>query len=390
MGVQFSRFSAEHIFLLTFALPCITLNSYLDIAFKNFVPVHKDKNRKIFIFLRQLNELFTICPNYRGVYMEKSKLTADIFDGQEHYRFADIDLSDYNTAFPNSLISFMYMNVSSVGNMMDGFEQRVGRLFTEKDTEVLTKCSYAAELYLESLTSHSIYFLPLELEYKPLIEKLRETQFSDYARQRISLTKIKTARRKTSLMQEQLLRLADGVFDADSSSESNLERLTTYYQVNTRSHLPYKFLPLTTTYELVDDKYFTEVLNAPDMFELINFHVCECVRQNIKMRRCKNCGKYFALTGHAGTDYCDRPFGPNGKPCRMVGASKVWAERKKSDDVFSEYRREYKKRFAHIAAGKCTQEQFLQWAAKARKEKLKCAAGIISMETYLDWLKNSK
>ena len=78
-------------------------------------------------------------------------------------------------------------------------------------------------------------------------------------------------------MQEQLLRLADGVFDADSSSESNLERLTAYYQVNTRRHLPYKFLPLTTTCELVDDKYFTEVLNAPDMLELINFHVCECV-----------------------------------------------------------------------------------------------------------------
>ena len=191
-------------------------------------------------------------------------------------------------------------------------------------------------------------------------------------------------------MQEQLLRLADGVFDADSSSESNLERLTAYYQVNTRRHLPYKFLPLTTTYELVDDKYFTEVLNAPDMFDLINFHVCECVRQNIKMRKCKNCGKYFALTGHAGTDYCDRPFGPNGKPCRMVGASKVWAERKKSDDVFSAYRREYKKRFAHIAAGKCTQKQFLQWASEARKEKLKCAAGIITMEAYLDWLKNSK
>ena len=94
---------------------------------------------------------------------------------------------------------------------------------------------------------------------------------------RISMTKIKTARRKTSLMQEQLLRLADGVFDADSSSESNLERLTAYCQVNTRRHLPYKFLPLTTTYELVDGAYFTEVLNAPDMFELINFHVCECV-----------------------------------------------------------------------------------------------------------------
>ena len=149
--------------------------------------------------------------------MEKSKLSADIFDGQEHYRFTGADLSDYNTEFPDSLISFMYMNVTSADRAMDSFERMVGRLFTEKDTEVLTKCSYAAELYLESLTALSIYFLPLELEYKPLIAKLRETQFSDYARQRISLTKIKTARRKTSLMQEQLLRLADGVFDADSS-----------------------------------------------------------------------------------------------------------------------------------------------------------------------------
>ena len=95
--------------------------------------------------------------------MEKLTLSADIFDGQEHYRFADADLSDYNTAFPNSLISFMYMNVSSANNMMDGFEQMVGRLFTEKDTEVLTKCSYAAELYLESLTALSVYFLPLSL-----------------------------------------------------------------------------------------------------------------------------------------------------------------------------------------------------------------------------------
>ena len=37
-----------------------------------------------------------------------------------------------------------------------------------------------------------------------------------------------------------------------------------------------------------------------------------------------------------------------------------------------------------------THQQFLQWAAEARKEKLKCAAGIITMEAYLDWLKNSK
>ena len=146
---------------------------------------------------------------------------------------------------------------------------------------------------------------------------------------------------------------------------------------------------MTTTCELVDDKYFTEVLNAPDMLELINFHVCECIRQNIKMRRCKNCGRYFALTGHAGTDYCDRPFGPNGKPCRMVGASKVWAERKKSDDVFSAYRREYKKRFARIRTGRVTKEQFYAWSEQAREMKKKCDRDVITLEEYVEWLKHS-
>ncbi len=61
----------------------------------------------------------------------------------------------------------MYMNVTSANSAMDSFEQMVGRLFTEKDTEILTKCSYAAELYLESLTSLSIYFCRLSLSTNP-------------------------------------------------------------------------------------------------------------------------------------------------------------------------------------------------------------------------------
>ena len=44
-GDGYSIFKAQcrtNIFL-TFALPCITLGSYLDIVFKDFVPVYKDK-----------------------------------------------------------------------------------------------------------------------------------------------------------------------------------------------------------------------------------------------------------------------------------------------------------------------------------------------------------
>lgn len=69
-----------------------------------------------------------------------------------------------------------------------------------------------------------------------------------------------------------------------------------------------------------------------------------------------------------------------------MGAINVWTEKRKDDEVFKVYRREYKKRFGWIKAGKIQQDAFYAWSEKAREEKAKCDSGEISLQEFCSWL----
>lgn len=57
--------------------------------------------------------------------------------------------------------------------------------------------------------------------------------------------------------------------------------------------------------------------------------------------------------------------------------------------MFQLYRREYKRRFAWIKAGKITEGEFYRWSEEARAKKKECDSGIISLDKFKEWLKNS-
>ncbi len=87
-------------------------------------------------------------------------------------------------------------------------------------------------------------------------------------------------------------------------------------------------------------------------------------------------------------EYCSRPQ-PTGKLCRNIAPVQKWAKNSKKDLVFSEYRREYKRHFAWIKAGKISEEQFAAWAKLAKAKKHECDAEKISLDEFKAWLKNS-
>lgn len=93
---------------------------------------------------------------------------------------------------------------------------------------------------------------------------------------------------------------------------------------------------------------------------------------------------------HGATEYCGRVADERGRTCREVGAINTWTRSKRDDEVFKVYRREYKKRFAWIKAGRITDEAFYAWSEKAREEKKKCDRDIISLAEFQQWLKESK
>lgn len=94
--------------------------------------------------------------------------------------------------------------------------------------------------------------------------------------------------------------LFEHVLDIDGADAPVQERLTSYHKVYGGNSLgTYHFLPCTLRFEMVDADAFAEVFYPSDIYDLINFFVRACMKQEIKMRRCKNCGKYFTFTGRS-------------------------------------------------------------------------------------------
>ena len=57
--------------------------------------------------------------------------------------------------------------------------------------------------------------------------------------------------------------------------------------------------------------------------------------------------------------------------------------------MFKAYRKEYKKRFAWIKAGRVTDEEFSAWSQQAREQKKKCDRNDITLEEFKRWLAES-
>ena len=190
--------------------------------------------------------------------------------------------------------------------------------------------------------------------------------------------------------QKQIKDLLERVLDMDASKRSVASRLYDYYKdpyhVDPR---PFEFQPLTVSFEMIDRNAYAEVLYPKSIYDLIDFYLRELVRREQKMRVCKNCGKYFAITGRTNAEYCDRVFDSKGRTRKDVGAIAKWTREKDTDDVFKAYRREYKKQFAWTKSGKILPEELYAWGERAREKKAECDSGKISLEEYVDWLKES-
>ena len=102
----------------------------------------------------------------------------------------------------------------------------------------------------------------------------------------------------------------------------------------------------------------TEVLYPQNIYDLIDFSLRKCVQEIIMMRTCKE-----------------------------VGAMRQYLQSHAQDELLKIYRREYKRRFAWIRAGKISQETFSAWSKESQCEKEKCENGEISQTEFAKWLK---
>ena len=309
--------------------------------------------------------------------------------GREYYEYTDAADREQTIKkdfpFPESLMSLLYMDIWELEPITKKMDRALMSFYQSRDYDELQIVAAG----LNELASRHICFELLRLDWLERLDMVDSTAPGDF-QDLLPHKKISHLCSSIDTMQKQIKGLIAQALDMDGEKKSVSEKMVVYYNAEGGDTLnTFQFQPQTMNFEVIDHKVFAEVLYPRDIYDLIDFHVRECVKREVKMRVCKNCLRYFAVTGKASTEYCGRVCDSKGRTCREMGAINTWTQRKQGDEVFKEYRREYKKRFARINAGKLTKSAFYAWSEEARRKKEDCDGGVISPEEFSRWLKES-
>ena len=310
-----------------------------------------------------------------------------IADGREYYEYtADGEQTiKKDFPFPESLMSLLYMDIWELEPITKKMDKVLRTFYQSKEQTDLQSVVAG----LNDLAPKHVYFELLRLSWLEKLDAVDSTAPRDY-QDLLPHKKISHLCSNIDTMQKQIKSLIARALDVDGKKKSVSEKMVEYYNAEGNDTLnTFQFQPQPMSFEVINSKVFAEVLYPNDIYDLIDFHVRECVKREVKMRVCKNCLRYFAVTRKASTEYCDRVCDSKGRTCREIGAINTWTQSKRDDEVFKEYRREYKKRFARINAGKLTKSAFYAWSEEARRKKEDCDSGLITAEEFSQWLKES-
>lgn len=113
--------------------------------------------------------------------------------------------------------------------------------------------------------------------------------------------------------------------------------------------------------------------------------------ETIKIKICKNCGKYFIPIKNT-EKYCDITYYQNESTCKLMGANNSYTKKRKSVEGIKFYRNNYQRRL--MQAKRSDNEQvklaFENWKQLAKSKIKEFNNTKISDEELFEWMKNNK
>ncbi len=125
------------------------------------------------------------------------------------------------------------------------------------------------------------------------------------------------------------------------------------------------------------------------LYSILSVSFYQMIEQNVKLKRCKRCGRYFILKGKHESDYCARPRAGQKKTCQSLAATEHFKEKLSDNQAYSLFTTYYKRYHSRMKAGRITPAQFKRWNVKGVRMREHCIAGEISIEEFESWLVSS-
>ena len=293
---------------------------------------------------------------------------------------------DREFPFLESLLTFLEMDCGELTPILQRIADRWSRLIAEFDRDAGTE----AMVELGQLKSRHIYLELLYVRWYDRFSRIGIYGDRGSAEDEQMLAELRDLPEQLLLYQKQVQRFFDLVLDVDSAGRDPQQQAAkNYLHDSPRDPGLFRFRPIPLSFEPVEPGRCSPVLYSANIPDMIDYSLRSCVERGITVRRCKNCGRYFPQTGRVSAEYCERPVPKGQQTCREAGAFQQWTKKQSDDPVFKAYRKEYKKRFAWIKAGRISDTDFYAWSEQAREMKKKCDRDVITLEEYVEWLKNS-
>jgi hypothetical protein len=131
-----------------------------------------------------------------------------------------------------------------------------------------------------------------------------------------------------------------------------------------------------------------EVLYPESLNDILRFLTAHYLNSDVSFRECKNCGRFFAVSGMSKAEYCTRTAYDSEKTCRQIGSMRIYEKKKSENPISRIYTTAYKTHNARIRYGLMTREQFSEWSVQAREMRDRCFAGKITLSALETWLKD--
>ena len=125
-----------------------------------------------------------------------------------------------------------------------------------------------------------------------------------------------------------------------------------------------------------------------DFSNLLELEVHRMVIDEIRIKRCKNCRRYF-LPERSNQDYCSR-LAPNSKSklCSEIGRFLVHGKKaKESDPAYALFIKAYRARLEKIRRGTLTRDSYDRWRVEAKEKLEQTRQKQMTLDEFEEWLK---
>lgn len=150
----------------------------------------------------------------------------------------------------------------------------------------------------------------------------------------------------------------------------------------------------------IDDLAERILKEKPEIFEMIvldtgwalmRYEIMKMITQGIPIKVCSNCNRYFISTGRNDREYCSRSLDNHSvKTCQTEGALIKLKNKIKTDPIYREYRKAYKRYNSRTRTGSMKQSDFFEWSEEAQEKRDICLSGELKYDDFLDWLNKDR